>query len=283
MTIKKPSSLKKPKQPLLPMPTAKAPAKKFTVESWNPENVGKRILIYADTGIGKTSLAMLAPKPVFIALDDGGRELTYPDGSHSKMIPGIETFSNVRSALQQHDLFADYETAIVDTVTLLQDWAETYVVENITTDKGAKVKNILGYGYNKGFKHLYNTMKLILQDCDALVMAGKNVILLAQGINHNVPNPGGEDFLRHGLRLHVDKSWDIESLYCEWSNHLLRISYYDTMVSKDRKIVGSTTRAVFAQPEPHFRAKSRTVTEPIVSFADKTDDSIWQYIFKGGE
>ena len=282
MAIKKPSTLKKPRQPLPPMPVAKAPAKKFTVEEWNT-NVGKRILGYADTGMGKTSLAMLAPRPVFVPLDEGGRELTYSDGSHPKMIPGIETFSDVRSALQQHDLYIDYDTVVVDTVTLLQDWAETYVVENITTEKGANVKNILGYGYIKGLKHLYNTMKLVLQDCDALVRSGKNVILLAQGINHNVPNPSGEDFLRHGLRLHVDKSWDIESLYCEWADHLLRISYYDTIVGKDKKIIGSTTRAIFTQPEPHFRAKSRTVSEPIVSFADKTDDSIWQYIFPGGE
>ncbi len=280
--IKEPSSLKKPKRPLPPIPTAKIPAKKFTVESWNVD-AGKRILIYADTGMGKTSLAMLAPKPVFIGLDEGGRELVYPDGSHLKMVPGVETFSDVRSALQQHDLYADYETVVVDTVTLLQDWAEVYVVENITTEKGAKVKNLLGYGYNKGFKHLYNTMKLILQDCDALIRAKKNVILLAQGINHNVPNPGGEDFLRHGLRLHVDKSWDIESLFCEWCDHLLRISYYDTIVGKDKKIIGSTTRAIFVQPEPHFRAKSRTVSEPVVSFADKTDSSIWQYIFPGSE
>ena len=182
MAIPKPSTLKKPKMPMPKPPTAKAPAKKFTVESWNVD-AGKRILCYADTGMGKTSLAMLAPKPVFIGLDEGGRELTYPDGSHLMMIPGVETFSDVRSAMQQHDLYEDYETVVVDTVTLLQDWAEIYVVANITTDKGAKVKNLLGYGYNKGYKHLYNTMKLILQDCDALVRAKKNVILLAQGLS----------------------------------------------------------------------------------------------------
>ncbi len=266
------------KMPAPPAPEKKAPVKKFTVESWDDE-WGEQMIIYGDTGIGKTTLASLAPKPVFIGLDEGGNKLRNADGTPFKVVPGVETFADVRSALQQHDLYTDFDTVVIDTVTMLEDLAEVYVVQSISTEKGAKVKNILGYGYNKGYKHLYNTMKLILQDCDALTRSGKNVILIAQGINNNVPNPGGEDFLRHGPRLHIDKTWSVEALYCENVDHILRVSYFDTQVSKDKKIVGTTTRAVFVQPEPHFRAKSRTVKEPVVSFQDDTDASIWRYIF----
>ncbi len=266
------------KMPPPPVAEKAAPKKKFTVETWDDKR-GEQILIYGDTGVGKTSLARLAPRAVFIGCDDGGNKILNPDGSHLKRIPGVDTFADVRSALQQHDLYSDFDTAVIDTATILEDWAEVHVVETITTEKGAKVKNIMGYGYNKGYKHLYNVMKLILQDCDALVRSGKNVIIICQGINNNIPNPGGEDFLRHGPRLHVDKTWSIEALYCEWADHILRIAYYDTQVGKDRKIQGTTTRAVFTQPEPHFRAKSRTVHEPVVSFQDDKDDSVWEYVF----
>ena len=285
MAIKKPKSkLKRFRQAdNLPMPQMpKAVPKKFNIQSYADVKRGEKIIVYGETGIGKTSLALLAPTPTFLDLDEGGAELYHPVTKKKlDYVPGVRNFSDVRAALQQVDLYDNYETIVVDNATILQDWAEPYVVATIPTEKGTKVQNLIGYGYNKGYKHLYNVMKGPLQDCDELVRRGKNVIFIAQAALRSVPNPSGEDFLRAGLRLHVDKSWDIESLYCEWASHVLRIDYFDAFVSKDKKISGETTRAVFVQPELHFRAKSRTVQEPVVSFENQEDDSIWTYIFGG--
>lgn len=280
----KPPASKRPRVPKAPpkkeQVTDTVPAKNFTIKHCGLSTRGKRILLYGDTGVGKSSLALLAPTPVFIPLDRGAYELVHPGtGSSPEMIEGVETFVDVRSVLCQRDIYANNESVVVDTITIMQDLAEAYVVETVKTDKGASVKNLLGYGYNKGYKHLYNVMKLILQDADSLVESGKNVILIAQSINNNVSNPGGEDFLRHGPRLHIDKSWDIQALYTEWADHIVRIAYHDNVVGKDKKVLGTTERAAFLQPEPHFIAKSRTVQEPVVSFADKADDTVWEFIF----
>ncbi len=273
----------KVKKPNLPPPAARpapAVAKNFTPESWDGSDAEK-ILLYADTGMGKTSLSLLAPKPVFLGLDDGGRKLRHPvTGEPLKRIPNLETFADVRAALQQVDLYDNYETINIDTVTILQNWAEPYTFATVPGPKGSKVTNIEGYGYNKGYKHLYDTMNHILSDCDELVRRGKNVIMIAQAIPNRISNPGGEDFLRDGPRLYAGKP-SIEALYCEWADHILRIDYINAF-TKDKKISGDTSRAVFVQPELHFRAKSRTVEEPVVSFEDNADDSIWKFIF-GGE
>ncbi len=262
-----------------PMPTKK---KTFEVEPWET-NDGQRILIYADTGMGKTSLALLAPKPVFLGLDEGGADFINPVTNELiKCIPNIEDYQDVRTVLHQPDLFTAYETVVIDTVTVLQDWSATHAVATIPTEKGAMVKNLVGYGYNKGYEHLYNVMKDILTDLDRLIHQGKNVILIAQGAIHNVPNPSGEDFLRDGLRLHVDKSWDIESLYCEWCDHIFRIAYLNSF-AKAKKITGTTERAVFIQPEVYFRAKSRTIHRPTAPFESTSDDSIWKILFEGYE
>lgn len=268
------------------MPITQSTAKKFKVEPWETGNEGKRVILYGDTGIGKSSLAFLAPNPVFLGLDDGAGDLRHPvTGEKPERVPRIETFADVREALQDVSLFDLYDTVIVDHATLLQDWAEPHVVATIPTEKGARVTNLIGYGYNKGYKHLYNVMKGPLQDCDELIRRGKNIILIAQAGLHNVPNPGGEDYLRAGLRLHVDKTWNIEALYCEWASYVLRIDYYNAFV-KDKRVKGSTDRAVFVQPELHFRAKTRTpwydedgnlIT--VISFETLADDSIWTYIF----
>lgn len=280
---KKTATLRKPG-----IPTARtappAPAKRYEVKSYADVKRGEKIIVYGDTGIGKTSLALLAPNPVFLDLDEGGFESRHPvTGKKLDHVPEIRKFTDVRDALQQVDLFDDYETIVIDNVTILQDWAEPHVVATIKTEKGAQVANLIAYGYNKGYKHLYNVMKGPLQDCDELIRRGKNVILIAQAALRSVPNPSGEDFLREGLRLHADKSWNIESLYCEWASHVLRINYHDAFVSKQKKISGETTRAVFVQPELHFRAKSRTVQHPVVSFTDQKDDSMWKFIFGGAE
>jgi len=270
--------VKPPKRAEPPVRTVQPP-KKFSVVSCGNELNGKKIIIYADTGMGKSTLASLAPRPIFLPLDEGIEELKHPlTGEPLNKIDGVESFQDVRDVLGTLSLFSNGDTAVVDTATILQDLAEVHVVRNIPTEKGAKVKNIMGYGYNKGYKHLYNTMKLVLQDCDGLIHHGKNVILIAQAAIHNIANPSGEDFLRAGPRLHKDKSWDIEALYCEWADYIFRIDYQDVFV-KEKKVTGETTRCVATKPEVYFRAKSRTSLASVISFETTQDDSLWQFLF----
>ena len=259
----------------------KAPTKDFSVQPWNCEGEGKRILIYAESGMGKTTLASLAPGPAFIGIDDGGKLITDGAGKKLRHVPGIETFADVRAALQA-DIYADDETVVIDQATYLQEWAVEHVLANITNEKGAKMDNIVRYGYGKGYQHLYDTMKLILQDCDGLIRRGKNVIIIAQSAPHSVANAAGDDFLREGPRLYSGKNYNIEALYSEWSDHLFRIGYQFVAVN-EKKATGTNTRAIFTDGEQYFRAKSRGdilgPEQAIVSFEDPTDDSIWQFLF----
>jgi len=269
-----------PPGPSLAVQPVALPAKKFSVKSWSGQGEGEKIMLYGDTGIGKSSLAILSPDPVFIGLDDGARKLRHPaTGEPVKCIAGVETFADVLSVLGQRDVFEGFKTVVVDTVTILQDWAEPYVFQTIPGPKDIRITNLESYGYNKGYKHLYDTMKLILVACDGLVRVGKNIIFVAQSFPSRIANPGGEDFLREGPRLHVDKTWSIESLYCEWCDHILRVNYFNSFVAKDKKITGDTQRAVYVQPEVYFRAKSRTIKEAVVSFETSADPSIWKFVF----
>jgi len=251
------------------------PTKNFKIESGERPGNGKGIVIHADSGMGKTTLASLAPLPAFIGLDNGGVGIkTY------HRVDGVDTFLDVRSALQA-PIYDNYKTIVVDTVTLLEELGERHVLDTIPTDSGNQAKNLVHYGWNNGYRHLYDTMKLVLQDCDALIRKGKNVILIAQSTPHNVPNPGGADFIRQGPRLMSRKNADIEALYCEWADHIFYIGYQFLSVDKKKKVSGDGKRAVFVHPEPHFRAKSRTLglDKAVVSFADPADDSIWKFLF----
>lgn len=254
-------------------------AKNFTIENWDATKDGKRILLYAESGMGKTTLASLAPKPVFIGIDDGGKLLADEEGNTLRHVPGIECFADVRAAMLA-DIYQDDETVVLDQVTYLEEWAVKHMLATITNDKGAYMDNIVRYGYNKGYRHLYDTMKLILQDADSLIHRGKNVIIIAQMAPNKVANPGGEDFLREGPRL-FSGTPSIEALYCEWADHIFRIGYQYLTVDDKKVSGGENKRAVFVHPEPHFRAKSRTLgpDKAVVSFDDPKDDSIWRFLF----
>ena len=90
--------------------------KTFQVATWGSDDEGEKIIMYADSGMGKTTLASMLPTPTFAGLDDGGRKIRHPiTGEKLKYIPGVETFSDFRMAIQQQDLFNDYETLVVDT------------------------------------------------------------------------------------------------------------------------------------------------------------------------
>jgi hypothetical protein len=277
-----------------PVKTTSQPVAKktFNISQVADKNTGEKIIIYAATGLGKSTLASTSPNPVFIDLDKGCENLRNPTTNERlNNVPGVESFDDVRAALQQQGLFKDYNTVVIDNATVLQDLAEPWIFENVPGPQGAAVRNIEGYGFNKGYKHLYDAMKLVLQDCDNLTAQGKNIILIAQSNPNRVPNPGGEDFLCEGPRLYAGKP-SIESLYCEWANHVLYITYQDIFVKKTDakkavgKATGGTTRVVYSQPEIYFRAKTRQLKSgeflpPAISFEDRTDDSLWQYMFGG--
>jgi hypothetical protein len=282
-----PPPVKKAPPPVPPKVTAPPPApsrvaKKFKVETWEGGKEGEKIILYAKSGMGKTTLAAMAPTPVFIGLDDGGRKIRHPvTGEKLKRIPGIETFQDVRDALHQHDLFDDYETIVIDTATAMQHLGLTHTFATVRGPKDHPIcTNIEQYGYHKGYRHLYDTMHLILGDLDPLVRKGKNVILICQMIQSRVSNPGGEDFIQDIPDLQADPKANIEADYVSWADHVFKIDHH-AVTATDGKAVASGGRVIRVHPEIHFEAKSRTLGPElaVVSFEDKTDDSIWQYLF----
>jgi len=284
-------------RPMPPKPGQTRPAtrpgqstKQFTIEQWDGSKTGEKIILYAETGMGKTTLASMAPDPVFIGLDDGGRKLRHPQtGELLRHIPDVNTFEDVRTALNAC-LTLDCKTVNIDTGTILESpYAEDYVLRTVKGPQNSTCKSLEGYGYNKGAKHLYDAMRLPLLDCDRLIEAGKNVIVICQSVNNKVANPAGEDFLRNEPRLAHDRKYSNLLMWCEWADHILRIDYQGTWVKKKTKdanfgkVSGDTTRVVQTKEEAYFKAKSRTLDDPVISFSTKDDDSLWQLLFNQSE
>jgi len=266
-----------------PPSIARPPAKQFTVAPWIGSNEGEKILIYAPSGMGKTTLAAMASDPVFIGIDDGGRKIVNPKtGQNVNHVPGIETFGDVRAVLQS-PVFDAHASVVIDTVTMLQHWALPYMFATIPHEKGSRVTSIEGYGYGKGYRHLFDMMHMILADCDRLVRMSKNVILICQEAATAETNTAGENYLKSGPNLHHSDKASVRKDYIEWADHVFRIGWENAAVS-DRKITPVSGRCINVKPDATFEAKSRGTTfadVPVVSFEKPDDDSLWQFLFGG--
>lgn len=256
--------------------------KTFSVEDWTDEHEGAKTILYGRSGIGKTTLASLSPDPVLIGVDDGGRKIRHPvTGRPLRRVPEIETFEDVRAALQS-DVFDGCRTIVIDTITEVQSLALPATFRRVLTEKGATPQNIEDYGFHKGYRHWYDTMRLLQSDLDRHVRAGRNVILLAQRGTIKRANPGGEDFIAEAPDLYHEKNQSILDSYIAWADHVLRLDYSNVVVDKKGKAGSSGERAVFLRPEIHFEAKVRGVDPEydVVAFSNPQDDSIWRLIFQ---
>lgn len=294
---KVPPKLAPPKAPPK-APTQTAPAKIFKSQPWTGEGEGEKIVGYSDTGMGKTTLGSMLPKPVFIGLDDGGRRILNPKtGEPIIYIPGVVTYEDTRIALQQPNLFPRGSTCVIDTFTLFERLTEQHVLETVEKPKGGKAKNIKAYGWNDGSSHVLDAIRLVLQDLDALIRRGVNVCLICQEQATSISNPEGIDYLQACPRLHHDRQYSTMLEVCAWADHVFRIGYLHTTVrTEGQRVVGKvskrdTTRAIYVAGAMDYRAKSRTLhkftdenDEPIecVSFANPADSSLWDYIFGEG-
>lgn len=275
-------------------PAVRAP-KTFTIGTWTGQGQGKKILLYAGSGMGKTTLASMAPNPIYIGLDDGGREIRNPKtGEPLQAVQGVGTFEDVRDVLHNVDFPKD-STLVIDTVTELEVKAVEYMLREVKTEKGTKAESIEGYGWGAGYDLLLDQMRYILSDLDAEVRKGVNVILLAQQSQGTVANLAGTDYLQDGPALETKPKAraNVRAQVCAWVDNIFRIGYPDVTAvdkagkdaKKGKAIGGSTERFIYTEPKLYFVAKNRMNGKlpPVMPFATRDDDSIWQAVFHGVE
>lgn len=125
-----------------------------------PENMDfsqKRfsMIIYGSPGVGKTTLALSAPKPLLLDFDHG---ISRVSARHRKDTSVCYTYKEVLADLSSPDM-REYETIVVDTggslVSYLKDWAYE--------EKGAKTKSgefngLKGFGFVKSEWYSFTEM-----------------------------------------------------------------------------------------------------------------------------
>lgn len=280
--------MSKPPSPPPPAPPANgnrppaqkpaAPPKTFTVQRGRTKTAHK-IVIYGPGGVGKSELCSLLPevgiKPLFLDLDDGTGFMDV-----DRVLP--ESWDDMLAILRS-DLCGEYQAIVIDDFTKAESLAIDWTIDNVPHEKGHKVKGgIEGYGFGKGYTHVYDTFLHLLAELDRHVREGRNVIGIAHECTANVPNPSGEDWIRYEPRLQSPPSGkgSIRHRVKEWCDHLLFIGF-DVHVDSDGKGQGSGTRTIYPVEYPTHWAKSRELAEPIPYH--RGDAELWRQLFQRKE
>ena len=229
-----------------------------------PPAAGHRVVIYGTGGIGKTTLAAHMPAPVAFFDLDGSLPVLKSRFDEQGITPnimpvdGIGDWAGLLAALNA-DGWDAVRTIVIDTATRAELMCEQFVVATHTNDKGAKVANIEGFGFGKGYTIKADEFNALLAVLDRHARAGRNVVLICHDCVANVPNPGGDDWIRYEPRLQNPPSGksSIRAAVKEWCDHMLFVGY-DVVADENGKGKGGGTRTIYTSERPHCMAKSRT-------------------------
>lgn len=245
-------------KPTRPPPSSTPGSRVFTV-SQAVATKAQRIVIYGEGGIGKTSLAAMAPSPVFIDLDRSVGQVAHG----RNVVDDIDSWSDIRGALQAQAPWKNAESVVIDSATIAQKMAEAHVISTVPHSKGKPVKSIVDYGWGEGFQYVYDEFLGMLSDLDSHIRQGRHAILVCHSLTDTAPNPDGDDYKRHEPDLQQPaKLGRIRDIVKNWCDHLLFIK--QDMIVTEGKARGHGSRTIYCTDMPTYWAKSRKLADPII-------------------
>lgn len=136
-----------------------------------------KMLIYGQAGVGKSTLALSAPKPLLIDCDNGVHRVHY---DHIGDTVQVNSYQDVLDVLKE-DLSA-YETIIIDTGGKLLDYMAEYIIaKNPKMGKANGSLTLQGYGERKCEFTAF---------CRKINMLGKHLVFVA----HRQTQQEGDNF-----------------------------------------------------------------------------------------
>ena len=169
----------------------------------------RKILLYGEHGVGKSTWANQAPKPIFIDVEGG--LMTSIATARCGFAIGVSFTPNVCSSPRGHE----YKTICIDTL----DWAESLLHKMIvdrTNDNKVKSVSDAWLAYGRGMSRAAEFHKL-LTVLDAAIRNMRGVILLGHAKVERVEDPGMPAYTRYNIDVHKS----IAGMVCEWADEVL--------------------------------------------------------------
>jgi hypothetical protein len=220
----------------------------------------RKILVYGEHGVGKTTWACKFPNPVVLATEDGSSDI---DVARIRLQSATEALQAAADAPR-----TDFDTIVVDSV----DWFEK-LLEEMLHSEGFPTD------FGKGTMEVARRVGRFLAELDKCVDAGKTVVLIAHSEVRKVEDVSGQSWDR--LQPKLGKKACARVL--EWADEVL-LARIETFVTKkdegfgrERGVATTTGRRILkSDSHPSYVAKRR------ISLSDEIDmnDPITSLFFK---
>lgn len=229
----------------------------------------RRVLLYGTHGIGKSTWAAAAPKPIVLATEDGLNDV----GVDRIEFYGRETIDLAKAliALSGEENHG-YKTVVIDSL----DWLEKMIWAATVKEHGKKsIEDFpFGRGYTLAAKR-WESLIVMLEACRA---RGINCVLLAHAKIERFTPPDSDAYDRYVPDLHKVAS----ALVQEWVDEVLFASYRVSTISKDEgfgqnrtRAIGSGERVVHTCEMPTHAAKRRIVLPDVLPLEWAAYQAAW--------
>lgn len=219
----------------------------------------RRVLVYGVHGVGKSSFASCAERPVFIQTEDGLGSID------AARFPLATRYGDVIAALGElYTAEHDFRTVVIDSL----DWLERLIWAEVCAKRG--VESIEDIGYAKGYTFALQQWREVLAGLDALRNErGMQVVMTAHAAIEKFANPETETYDRYAPRLQKQAS----ALVQEWCDEVLfacwKVLTRTSSEGFDRKRVqgiGTGERVLRTTERPAHVAKCRVALPEEIPF-----------------
>lgn len=168
-----------------------------------------RLMVYGSEGIGKSTFAANAPKPIFVQTEDGLSEI---DCARFPLARSLDDVLQQLKAVRDEE--HDYQSLCIDSL----DWLERLVWDRVCADYGVKNIEAAAGGYGRGYQVALSYWRQVIALLDE-VRTRRNmaVILIAHAKVERFEDPEHAAYDRYTPRLHKLAN----ALVCEWVDAVL--------------------------------------------------------------
>ena len=204
----------------------------------------KKIVVYGEPGVGKSTLAAGAPNPVFIDPSGGSTKLDVARVN-------VRSWDDLTTALQSlRDDGHEFDTVVIDELGTLEHFCWSHLCE-----KHGKA-SIEAFGYGKGYTLATEAWRGLLKIVNGVHEKGFNVVMIGHSTISTFRDPEGPEYDRHHLKLHGK----LAAMLKEWAETVL-FCRHETVVGRtesERAVAHATgSRVMHTRHAAAYDAKNR--------------------------
>ena len=204
----------------------------------------QRVVLYGVESVGKSTFAAQFPNPLFLDIEQGTSHLDVDRCDIGSWKQLTDSLSEAKAT--------DYQTIVIDSA----DWAERLCVEDLLAT--SKKTSIEDFGFGKGWVMVAERMSRMLTSVDAIIEAGKNVVLIAHSkiVRFEAPDALAA-YDRYELKLSKQSS----PLLKEFADELWFLRFKTKVSTTDTgkgKGIGGKERILLTTHSAAYDAKTRS-------------------------